>query len=314
MPTVNMKDVRAELEELYSVREEVDQDAAARAAGDNPPPNVQGTAADPPPQATPQGESPHPIPGEPSQQPPADQQPVDWERKFKDMERRFKAVQSAVTPAQQERAALRKEVDALKAQIASLTPAEQQDMKLALEKAREVLPEAVAPIENALNRVEQLEQQAAAREQEAANRTVNAVIADIQKAHPDAFTIAKDDEGFWKHVDSFEESGTYRQILERPWDFEGGAQIVNELFSTYKEALAAPRSPSPSVPRPDVAPPVRGVPSPAEAPAASRTPSPVTSQSLQRLDQRIRSAPREDLLKIREEIVKQAREAAEQRR
>lgn len=315
MPTVNMKDVRAELEEIYSVRQEVDQDAAARerVASEDPPPSVQDAVAAPPPQAPPKGDSPQPSPSETPQQPAADQQSVDWERKFKDMERRFKAVQSAITPTQQERAALRKEVDALKAQVASMTPAEQQDMKLALERAREVLPEAVAPIENALNRVEQLESAMAARDQEVANRTVNAVMAEIRSEHPDAFSIAEKDEGFWKHVDSFPESETYRQILERPWDFKNGAEIVNDLFSTYKEAIGSPRLPSPNVPRPDVAPPVRGVPSPAEAPAASPTNAAPTNQSLQRLDQKIRSAPREELLKIREEIVKQARELAERR-
>lgn len=312
MPSVSLKDVRAELEEAYSVKREVDQAAAANAAPSDPP-NDPAPKADAPSQNPPQGDSTQPPPPLP---PNASAQEVqDWEKKAKEIERRFKAIQSAITPTQQENARLRKELDDLRAKVTSLTPAEQTDMKLALEKAREVLPEAVAPIEMAMSRVEQLEQAAKDREEAEAKRTVDSAMARIFEVHPDADKIAKTDEGFWKHVDSFEESATYRLILEQPWNYKNGTEIVNDLFSTYKEAIAAPKPPSSNVPRPDVAPPVRGVPSSAEAPAPSAPESaPMTDKTIQRLDRKIRSASREDLLEIRAGIVKMAREQAEARR
>lgn len=192
------------------------------------------------------------------------------EEKYAILDRNFRALQASITPTQQERAALEREVKALKARIAEMGGSPDGEdrvaaLKAAADKASEVVPEVAEAMRLLAAETEDRRANEQLARQEAEASAARATMGQIMKAHPDAAQVAHpQNDDFWNYVDSFGDiSAQYREILSKPYAYAGGAELVSDIFQSYKEERGLVRRdvPKPSdLKRPtSVTPPVKDV-------------------------------------------------------
>jgi hypothetical protein len=197
---------------------------------------------------------------------PWDQKPI--EEKFEILDRNFRALQSVITPTQQENARLKERIAQLEAKQGKPEDAAKAiEEKMAI--VRDTLPEGAEVIADLQDQIRQLRAQQTQRETATTETARTSAMGLISDAHPDAIQIAKNND-FWNFVDSHGQRAaeSMRAVLANPGNYEGGADLVIDLFHAYKgtrrTASPAPRpqgSPGrpAAVQRPtDVAPAVRG--------------------------------------------------------
>lgn len=187
------------------------------------------------------------------------------------LDRNFRAIQKAITPTQQENSRLKKRVSELEARLGEVEgdpEAQRTALKDKLLALKENLPEGAEVIEHTLSRLDRIESQNTSREQETLQVQKDVTMGEIYRQVPDAAAIGNNPE-FWSWIDTHapEAVASMKDILAKPWTYEGGAEEVVSIFNAFK-AMKAPKPPAPRKTPTDLATGVRGP----KAPDVTTTP------------------------------------------
>ena len=219
--------------------------------------------------------------------PPAGDEPKDYaklKREHDSLLSRFKAIQANITKPQQINADLRRQKDAVEAELIELrsrmTPADSGSQEPSkahnphIDSVREVLPEVADALENYMaesqKQQKDLERRLDEQEKQRLADHANATMAELFRQRPEAQRQAADP-NFWAWIDSLPEASKFREFLLEPWvgDHFPRTLAVFDAYSHIQGDLARNQgAPVPFTPAPvQTTPPIAAVPPTVQRPS-----------------------------------------------